>query len=82
MTSFLLALTFMENNTSSFYLIIGLVSVAIVSLVLFITIEKKTKAPLIDFKVLLHKSIFPANIMVMIVGLSMFMVFQTALRSF
>lgn len=76
-TSFLLALTFMENNASSFYLIIELVAIAIVSLVLFVIIEKKAKAPLIDFKVLLHKSIFPANIMVMIVGLSMFMVFQT-----
>jgi MFS family permease len=76
-TSFLLTLTFMENSTSSSYLIIGLVAIAIVSLILFIIIEKKAKAPLIDFKVLLHKSIFPANIMVMIVGLSMFMVFQT-----
>jgi MFS family permease len=76
-TSFLLVLTFMENNTSSFYLIIGLVAIAIVSLVMFVVIEKKAKAPLIDFKILLHKSIFPANIMVMIVGLSMFMVFQT-----
>jgi MFS family permease len=58
-------------------LIIGLLGIAIISLILFVMIERKTKAPLVDFKVLLHKSIFPANIMVMIVGLSMFMVFQT-----
>ena len=77
-TSFLLALTFMENEISSgSYLIIGFVAVAIVSLILFVMIERKAKTPLIDFKVLLHKSILPANIMVMIVGLSMFMVFQT-----
>ena len=76
-TSFLLALTFMENSTSGSYLVIGLFAIAIVYLVLFVIIEKKAKVPLIDFKVLLHKSIFPANIMVMIVGLSMFMVFQT-----
>jgi len=77
-TSFLLALTFIENgNSSSSYLVIGLFAIAIVYLVLFAIIEKRTTSPLIDFKVLLHKSILPANIMVMIVGLSMFMVFQT-----
>jgi MFS family permease len=77
-TSFLLALTFIENeNSSSSYLVIGLFAIAIVSLVLFTIIERRTTYPLIDFKVLLHKSILPANIMVMIVGLSMFMVFQT-----
>jgi len=76
-TSFLLTLTFVENGASSSYLIICLLGIAITSLLLFIMIEKKVKSPLVDFKVLLHKSIFPANIMVMIVGLSMFMVFQT-----
>jgi len=76
-TSFLLTLTFMENGASSSYVIIGLLGIAISSLLFFVMIERKVKSPLIDFKVLLHKSIFPANIMVMIVGLSMFMVFQT-----
>ena len=76
-TSFLLTLTFVENGTSNSYFIIGLLGIAIISLILFVMIERKTKTPLVDFKVLLHKSIFPANIMVMIVGLSMFMVFQT-----
>lgn len=77
-TSFLLALTFIENgNSSSSYLVIGLFAIAIVSLILFIIIERRATSPLMDFKVLLHKSILPANIMVMIVGLSMFMVFQT-----
>lgn len=76
-TSFLLTLTFVENGTSGTYLIIGLLTIAITSLIFFIMIERKVKSPLVDFKVLLHKSILPANIMVMIVGLSMFMVFQT-----
>ena len=76
-TSFLLTLTFMENNTSNSYLIIELLGIAVISLIFFVIIERKVKSPLVDFKVLLHKSIFPANIMVMIVGLSMFMVFQT-----
>jgi MFS family permease len=76
-TSFLLTLTFVENGTSGSYLIIELLGIAIISLILFVLIERKVKSPLVDFKVLLHKSIFPANMMVMIVGLSMFMVFQT-----
>jgi MFS family permease len=76
-TSFLLTLTFVENGTYSLFLITGLFGIAIISLILFVIIERKVKSPLVDFKVLLHKSIFPANIMVMIVGLSMFMVFQT-----
>src|SRR5579864_7054780 len=76
-TTFLLTITFMENGTSNLYMIIGLLGIAIISLILFVIIERKVKSPLIDFKVLLHKSIFPANMMVMIVGLSMFMVFQT-----
>src|SRR5439155_19490358 len=33
--------------------------------------------PLIDFRLLLHKTILPANLIIMIVGFSMFMVFQT-----
>jgi len=76
-TSFLLTLSFMENSASNSYLIIGFLGIAIISLILFVMIERKAKSPLVDFKVLLNRSIFPANIMVMIVGLSMFMVFQT-----
>lgn len=77
-TSFLLALTFVENgSTVGTFLITGLCIIGITYLVLFILVERKAKSPLIDFKLLLHKSILPANLMVMIVGLSMFMVFQT-----
>ena len=76
-TSFLLTLTFVENGTSSSYFITGLLGIAIISLILFVIIERKARSPLVDFKVLLNRSIFPANVMVMIVGLSMFMVFQT-----
>lgn len=77
-TSFLMALTMLENgdNTNSFFLV-GLVVIGIVYLTLFVVIEKRSKSPLISLKVLAHKTILPSNIMVMIVGLSMFMVFQT-----
>jgi MFS family permease len=92
-TFFLLVLTFIEtsgsNNTASsignsynnnnntsiaiiFFLIVG-----IISLLLFIIIERRAKYPLVDFRLMLNKSILPANLIIMIVGMSMFMVFQT-----
>jgi hypothetical protein len=49
----------------------------IVSFVLFVVIEKRAKHPLVDFKLMLNKSILPANLIIMLVGLAMFMVFQT-----
>jgi hypothetical protein len=48
-----------------------------ISFILFIIIENRTKYPLVDFKLMLNKAILPANLIIMIVGLSMFMVFQT-----
>ncbi len=77
-TSFLLILTYIETGISmSSPQITGPTVAGIVSLALFIIIERRVSSPLVDFKLMLHKSILPANIMIMIVGLSMFMVFQT-----
>ena len=50
---------------------------AIISLILFIYIEKRTSFPLMDFKIFLSPPILLSSIIIMIVGLSMFMVFQT-----
>jgi MFS family permease len=67
-----------DNNTNSsdqtilLFLILGLVS-----FILFVVIEKRAKYPLVDFRLMLNKSILPANLIIMLVGLSMFMVFQT-----
>lgn len=92
-TSFLLALTFIQTNSNNsdgntndnsftyshldFQNILPFVVVGTISLVFFIYLEKKTKHPLIDFKVFLKPSILLSNLIIMIVGLSMFMVFQT-----
>ena len=54
------------------FLIIG-----VISFVLFVIIERREKYPLVDFKLMLHKSILPASLIIMLVGFSMFMVFQT-----
>ncbi|MDE1765025.1 MAG: MFS transporter [Thaumarchaeota archaeon] len=77
-TAFLMALTFVETGDSvSFSTMFGLVAIGVVYMVLFVIIEKRSASPLIDLKILLNKTILPANVMIMIVGMSMFMVFQT-----
>ena len=78
-TSFLLVLTFLEtgSDNSSTQLVIGFLAIAVVSLSLFIVVERRATSPLIDFKMMLDKTLLPANILIMIIGLSMFMVFQT-----
>ena len=81
-TSFLLVLTYLETgdsgetSTSSLRTIIFLV-IGIISLALFILVEKRSTNPLVDFRLVLHKTVLPANLIIMIVGFSMFMVFQT-----
>jgi MFS family permease len=91
--SFLLVLTLLETSGSNIeaasgnnnhpsdvnfstqvlpFLIIG-----IVSFVFFVIIERREKYPLVDFKLMLNKSILPANLIIMLIGFSMFMVFQT-----
>src|SRR5215469_8803898 len=78
-TSFLLVLTSLQTGTnySSTELAVGFLTVAVVSLSLFIVVERRAASPLIDFKMMLDKTLLPANILIMIIGLSMFMVFQT-----
>ena len=87
-TSFLLVLTFIEtsgssmtssynNNLNSSTQILPFLVIGIVSFILFVVIERRAKYPLVDFKLMLNKSILPANLIIMLVGLSMFMVFQT-----
>jgi MFS family permease len=85
-TSFLLVLTYLQigssnNNSGTIdYSILQIpifLAVGIISLVAFIIIERRSTSPLVDFKLLLSRGILPAYIMIMIVGLSMFLVFQT-----
>jgi MFS family permease len=78
-TSFLLVLTFLEtgSDNSSTQLVFGFLAIAVVSLLLFIVVERRAASPLIDFKMMLDKTLLPANILILIIGLSMFMVFQT-----
>ncbi len=76
--SFLAGISFLENNINDTgFQIAGLFSVAAVSLAVFIVIEKKVSSPLLDLKLMTHKMILPATIILMMVFLCMFMVYQT-----
>lgn len=80
-TSFLLVLTYLETGnrgqTSTSSLQIIFLVIGIISLGLFIVLEKRSANPLVDFKLVLHRTVLPANLIIMIVGFSMFTVFQT-----
>jgi MFS family permease len=76
--SFLAGISFLESNsTEAGFQVAGLFSVAAVSLAVFIMIEKKVSSPLLDLKLMTHKMILPATIILMMVFLCMFMVYQT-----
>jgi MFS family permease len=88
-TSFLLVLTYLEVGTgssgdknstiesSSTMVAASFAVLGIISLTLFILVEKRSASPLIDFRLMLNKRILLANIIIVIVGYSMFTVFQT-----
>ena len=78
--SFLVTLQLMEKAGSNNFTQIIIFSLAsIVSLVLFITVEKKAPFPLIDFKLLKNRIILSANIINMTVGLTALMVVYQSL---
>ena len=66
-----------NNSDYSSQVLIPLVTLGVVSLILFIIIEKRVRNPLVDLKLMLNRSILPANLIIMFIGMSMFMVFQT-----
>ena len=71
----------MNNGFASVYStienVLPFIVLGIISLILFIYIEKHTKSPLIDLEIFLKPQILIPCTIIMIVGLSMFMVFQT-----
>ena len=76
-TTFLLALTFLDSIEQNFHIIIILAIASIMSLFMFIFIEKKSISPLIDLKLLKDSIILPANIVLMFIGCILFMTYQT-----
>ena len=76
--SFLAGISFLESNsTDAGFQVAALFSIAAVSLAVFIIIEKKVSSPLLDLKLMTHKMILPATVILMMVFLCLFMVYQT-----
>ena len=80
--SFLLALTYIGNsnnlNSSSTQItVVSLALLSIGSLALFVIIERRAASPLIELSLMTHKVLLPANIVILIFGITMFMVYQT-----
>jgi MFS family permease len=82
-TLFLLSLTFIEtratgsNSTQSISQLAILSACCIAAFVAFLVAERRAIHPLIDLKLLQNKILLFTNIMMIILGFSMFMVFQT-----
>jgi MFS family permease len=67
----------LPSNTNPSLNILPFLIIGIIALTFFVIIERREKYPLVDFRLLFNKSILPANLIIMLVGFSMFMVFQT-----
>ncbi len=73
---FLMGVSYLEQangNGDSILFFVG----SAVSTIIFVVIEKRAKYPLIDLNLLSHSILLPTNIVLMIVGISTFMVYQT-----
>ena len=84
--SFLLMLTYIGNSSysgnngpaySTQILTILLALLSLGSLFIFIIIERRTQTPLIELSLMRNGILLPANIIILIFGMTMFMVYQT-----
>jgi MFS family permease len=76
--TFLAGITFLESSSDgAVYQVIGLFAASGVSLTAFIVTERKVHLPLLDFKLMTSKSFLAPTIILMLVLMSIFMVYQT-----
>ena len=79
---FLLTLTYIGNssNASTYptqIIVVSLALLSIGSLALFVIIERRATSPLIELSLMTHKILLPANMLILIFGITMLMVYQT-----
>ena len=76
--SFLIGISMLESNTdSAVYQLAGIFAASAASLVAFVAIEKRVQMPLLDLKLMTSKLFLPPVIILMLVSMSIFMVYQT-----
>jgi MFS family permease len=82
-TSFLVALTFIENGIAAqgAVQVIGIsFAASAASLAAFVFIEKRVKAPLINLHLLRHRVLLPTYVMMIVIGATMFLVYPTIVQ--
>jgi MFS family permease len=82
-TSFLIALTFIENGIAAEGAVqtIGLsFAASAASLAAFVFMEKRVKAPLINLQLLRHRVLLPTYVMMIVIGATMFLVYPTIVQ--
>jgi len=80
-TAFLIGLTLLETGgISNSALVLSSFGISSLSLGIFIAIEKKTKFPLIDLTMIKHKIILPSYILLILTGITMFLIYPTIVQ--
>jgi MFS family permease len=81
-TSFLIALTLIQIGVSSesLPLIVGAFITSAISLSVFVFIEKRVKPPFFDLRLLRHKILLPAFMLLIATGITMFMIYPTIVQ--
>jgi len=73
----LMGLSYLQEISSGNFESLAFFVAAAISTIIFVNIEKRVAHPLIDLKLLADKVLLPSNIIIMTVGTSTFMVYQT-----
>ena len=83
-SSFLISITLLGNsdsadfnNTINSSLVILFSVLSIISLFILILFQRRTHIPLIDLNLIKDRILLPTNILLMTIGISMFMIYQT-----
>jgi len=75
--SFLVGISYLEQGIDSSFEFVGLFGITAISLGLFIAIEKRAESPLVNLHLMTHRRLLPATLILLIVGMCTFMVYQT-----
>ena len=74
LVSFLIAITYSGSIASNFVLFIVPLVIGIISLILFIIVEKRVRSPLVDLKLMFHPVIFAGNMSMLMLGIVQYIV--------
>ncbi len=81
-TFFLIALTFIQigiNSESSPQIAIAFI-ISGISLLVFVRLEQKAAPPFVDLRLLKHKTLKPAYVLLVVTGIMMFMIYPTIVQ--